>query len=83
MTMDGYLRRLESEIFEPYDINEIEQSDRCDFHAMTSEHTEVLGQFLDYTAKTPEELKRCLLLGYLESLIGTVRLKQDEYKEMK
>lgn len=82
MTINGYLRRLESEIFKPYDIDKLEQGDRCNFHAMTSEHAEILGQFLDHSTMTPDELKRCLILGYLEYITGTVRIKEDEYYEL-
>ena len=33
--------------------------------AMTSEHTEILGQFLDFTAMDIKQLKECLVSGYL------------------
>lgn len=36
-----------------------------DFHAMTNEHEEVLGQFLDFTGISPEELKHVLVEGYM------------------
>lgn len=32
---------------------------------MTSEHTEILGQFIDFTAMDIEQLKECLISGYL------------------
>lgn len=38
-----------------------------DYHNMTSQHTEILGSFLDYTNMTPEELKLVLLRGYVAS----------------
>lgn len=39
--------------------------DSVNFHAMTHEDTEILGQFCDYTAAHGEILKEILLLGYL------------------
>ena len=35
------------------------------FHNMTKDHTEILGQFLDFTAMSIEQLKECLLSGYI------------------
>lgn len=37
--------------------------DACDRHAMTPEHTEILGQFLDTTALSPEQLKEFLMFS--------------------
>ena len=34
-------------------------------HAITNEHEEVLGQFLDFTGIDPEELKNVLVEGYI------------------
>lgn len=34
-------------------------------HAMTTEHEEVLGQFLDYTGMSAEELRSVLVNGLL------------------
>ena len=34
-------------------------------HAMTVEHEEVLGQFLDFTGIDPEQLKDVLVEGYV------------------
>lgn len=34
--------------------------DACERHAMTPEHTEILGQFLDTTALSPSQLKEFL-----------------------
>ena len=34
-------------------------------HAMTIQHEEVLGQFLDFTGIDPEELKKVLVNGYI------------------
>ena len=76
-------RKLESIIFQKYDINEVESRDACEYHAMTTEHTEILGQFLDYSAMTVEQLKRCLISGYVSCIRGaTVFLKQNEYEEL-
>lgn len=32
---------------------------------MTKTHTEILGQFLDFTAMNVEQLKECLISGYI------------------
>ena len=78
----GY-RKLESMMFQEYDINEVESRDACEYHAMTSEHTEILGQFLDYSGMDIEQLKKCLIAGYLSCIRGaTVFLKQGEYEEL-
>lgn len=52
-------------IFYEYDLDEVFERNAVDFHAMTGEHTEILGQFLDYTAMDIEQLKECLISGYL------------------
>lgn len=52
-------------IFHEYDLDEILERNAVDFHVMTGEHTEILGQFLDYTAMDIEQLKKCLISGYL------------------
>ena len=52
-------------IFHDYDLEEVFCRNPVDYHAMTGEHTEILGQFLDYTAMDVEQLKECLVSGYL------------------
>ena len=37
--------------------------DAAEKHAMTTEHTEIIGQFLDHTGLSPDDLKRFLLLS--------------------
>lgn len=51
-----------------YETPEIKNPDYnpVKFHPMTVEHEEVLGQFLDRTGFDYEELKRILVLGYVE-----------------
>ena len=39
--------------------------DSINFHAMTHEDTEILGQFCDFTGITGDTLREVLLLGYL------------------
>lgn len=56
---------ISDSIFYDYDSEEVYRRNSVDYHAMTSEHTEVLGQFLDYTAMNVEQLKECLVSGYL------------------
>lgn len=52
-------------IFHEYDSNYI--FDKCveAFHNMTKDHTEILGQFLDFTGMNIEQLKECLISGYI------------------
>lgn len=52
------------EIFHDYDT-EVFRRDAVDFHAMTGEHAEILGQFIDHTGMSVDELKDCLVTGYL------------------
>lgn len=56
--------KIMEEIF--YDNEEIDiDSNPSEYHAMTNEHEEVLGQFLDFTGIDPEELKHVLVEGYI------------------
>lgn len=52
-------------IFHEYDSNSLFDWNIEEFHNMTKDHTEILGQFLDFTAMSIEELKECLLSGYI------------------
>lgn len=52
-------------IFHKYDKEVIYGRNAVDYHAMTDEHTEILGQFIDFTAMDVEQLKECLVSGYL------------------
>lgn len=57
--------KIKSDIFAEYDYYEVIHQDACEMHNMTGEHTEILGQFLDFTAMTPNELKDVLIDGYM------------------
>ena len=75
--------KFAKDIFQEYDIAEVELRNACEYHAMTAEHTEVLGQFLDYSAMDVSQLKRCLTAGYLCGIRNaTVFLTQDEFDEL-
>ena len=52
------------EIFHDYGT-EVFQRNAIDYHAMSDEHTEILGQFMDHTGMSVDELKDCLVTGYL------------------
>ena len=56
---------ISDNIFHDYNPEEVWCRNPVDYHAMTGEHTEILGQFLDYTAMNVEQLKECLVSGYL------------------
>lgn len=45
---------ITNNIFYDYNLDEILERDAVNFHAMTSEHTEILGQFIDFTAMDVE-----------------------------
>lgn len=71
------IKAVSDDIFYDYNIDKVIERDAVDFHAMTGEHTEVLGQFIDYTAMDAEQLKECLISGYLSMVFkhGQVSLK--------
>ena len=56
---------ISNNIFYDYNQDEAFERNAVDFHAMTSDHTEILGQFIDFTAMDVEQLKECLISGYL------------------
>lgn len=56
---------ISDNIFHDYDSNEVLDRNTIEYHGMTGEHTEILGQFLDFTAMNVEQLKECLISGYL------------------
>lgn len=56
---------ISNNIFHEHNREDIYGRNAVDYHAMTDEHTEVLGQFLDFTAMDVEQLKECLISGYL------------------
>ena len=58
-------KTISGNIFHDYDSEEVFCRNSVDYRAMTSEHTEILGQFLDYTTMDVEQLKECLVSGYL------------------
>jgi len=63
-------QELLKDIFYDYDSDKVDERNAVDYHAMTGEHTEILGQFLDKTAFNVEQLKECLILGYLNRITG-------------
>ena len=65
MSVENIKQMISNNIFYEYDSDEVFERNAADFHAMTSDHTEVLGQFLDFTAMDVEQLKECLTSGYL------------------
>lgn len=65
MSVENIKQMISNNIFYEYDSDEVFERNAVDFHAMTSDHTEILGQFLDFTAMNVEQLKECLISGYL------------------
>ena len=60
------VEQMMSQIFHRYELLDVLNRDAVDYHAMDAEHTEILGQFLDYTGMDVEQLKKCLAKGYLQ-----------------
>ena len=58
-------KTISDNIFHDYDSEEVFCRNSVDYHAMTGEHTEILGQFLDYAGMNVEQLKERLVSGYL------------------
>ena len=63
--IENIKQMISNNIFYDYNPNEVFERNAVDFHAMTSDHTEILGQFIDFTAMDVEQLKECLISGYL------------------
>ena len=53
-------KTISDNIFHDYDSEEVQRRNSVDYHDMTDEHAEILGQFLNYTAMDVEQLKECL-----------------------
>lgn len=63
--IENIKQMISNNIFYDYNQDEAFERNAVDFHAMTSDHTEILGQFIDFTAMDVEQLKECLISGYL------------------
>lgn len=63
--IENIKQMISNNIFYDYNSDEVFERNAVDFHAMTSDHTEILGQFIDFTAMDVEQLKECLIRGYL------------------
>ena len=58
-------KKINYSIFHEYDSDLVFNKCIEDFHNMAKTHTEILGQFLDFTAMNVEQLKECLISGYI------------------
>lgn len=67
---DEFVEILKENIFHTYDITEVHFRNAVDYHAMNGEYTEIFGQFMDFTSMSLEQLKDCLIYGYLELIRG-------------
>lgn len=65
MNIRDIKQTISDSIFCDYTPEEVWDKNAVEHHVMTSEHTEALGQFLDFTAMNVEQLKECLISGYL------------------
>ena len=65
MNINQVKQNVSENIFYDYNSEDVLERNAIEYHAMTGEHTEILGQFLDYTAMDVEQLKECLVSGYL------------------
>lgn len=59
-------KALAEDFFYPYNFDEVFERDAVDYHCMTAEHAEMLGQFLDCTGMSVDDLKFVLIRGYIE-----------------
>ena len=48
-------KTISENIFHDYNPEEVWCRNSVDYHAMTGEHTEILGQCLDFTARDVEQ----------------------------
>lgn len=69
MDINEIKKNVSENIFYEYNSEEVGERNACEYHAMTGEHTEVLGQFLDSTGMDVEQLKECLINGYIDRII--------------
>lgn len=69
MNINKVKQNVSENIFYDYNSDEVWERNVVEYHVMTGEHTEILGQFLDYTAMDVEQLKECLVNGYIERII--------------
>ena len=65
MNIRDIKQTISDNIFHDNNPEEVWDRNAVEYHAMTGEHTEILGQFLDFTAMNVEQLKECLVSGYL------------------
>lgn len=63
-------KEIKEGIFYEYDLDEVLERDAVEYHVMTGEHTEVLGQFIDFNGMDVDKLKECLVKGWLCMLKG-------------
>lgn len=70
MICNTYYNLIRDAIFYLYNFDNINDTNPIEKHAMTIEHEEILGQFLDFTGMDVEQLKKVLILGYLENMKG-------------
>ena len=65
MNINEVKQNISENIFYDYNSEDVWARNSVEYHAMTGQHTEILGQFLDFTAMDVEQLKECLVSGYL------------------
>ena len=73
---EKYMEHLNKIIFKNEKMMLSPEKDSCDLHALTHEDTEILGMFCDVIPVHGDELKKILLLGYLEYI------KEKKYNEV-
>ena len=73
MNINEVKQNVSENIFYDYNSEDVWERNAVEYHAMTGEHTEILGQFLDVTGMDVEDLKECLINGYLNRIMNKKR----------
>ena len=73
MNINEVKQNVSENIFYDYNSEDVLERNAIEYHAMTGEHTEILGQFLDVTGMDVEDLKECLINGYLNRIMNKKR----------
>ena len=60
MNINEVKQNVSENIFYDYNSEDVLERNAVEYHAMTGEHTEILGQFLDVTGMDVEDLKETM-----------------------
>ena len=63
--MTNTYETLQDTFFQNGNMNHLEECNSINYHAITHEDTEILGAFCDVTGFHGNDLKKLLILGYM------------------